>query len=217
MKAKKHPLIEVINNIDESSCPYNINFHCHTNCSDGAQHPEEIIKNAITLGLEHIAITDHHTIQAFPLIQDWIERTKISTNIPKVWTGIEISCLLKGCLVHILGLGFEADSSFIRPYIGGESVTGKLLRAEEVIKAIRLSSGISILAHPARYRVEYYKLIEESYLLGINGIEVWYDYDYSEQWKPSKYICKSIEEIADRFNLLKTCGTDSHGYSLLSR
>ena len=30
-------------------------------------------------------------------------------TVPTLWSGMEISALLKGCLVHVLALGFELD------------------------------------------------------------------------------------------------------------
>ena len=42
------------------SVPY-AELHCHTNFSflDGASHPEELVEEAIRLGLEALAVTDH--------------------------------------------------------------------------------------------------------------------------------------------------------------
>ncbi|MEI7993113.1 MAG: PHP domain-containing protein, partial [Actinomycetota bacterium] len=37
-------------------------LHCHSNFSflDGASHPEELVEEAVRLGLEALALTDHH-------------------------------------------------------------------------------------------------------------------------------------------------------------
>ena len=105
----------------------------------------------------------------------------------------------------------------MNPYIQGCSPKGSYLNAKSVVEAIRESNGISILAHPARYRLDYKTLIENAYLIGINGIEVWYDYEFSSKWKPTELICKSIHKVTTNYDLLESCGTDSHGYSLLTR
>ena len=91
------------------------------------------------------------------------------------------------------------------------------MQAENVIKAIRKSKGISILAHPARYRIPFYKLIPEAKKQGVDGIEVWYDYELKERWQASNFICSEINKLTEGLNMLKSCGTDSHGYSLLGR
>jgi len=211
------PIIDVLSKINKKSCPHKINFHCHTTCSDGSLTPEELIVQASDLRLEHIAVTDHHSVDSIHRINTLINSHQDERYFPHFWNGIEISCLLKGCLVHILAIDFDLNSDYLKPYTKGESVTGSTLQAQSVIKAIHLSKGLSILAHPARYRIDFRTLIDEAYSLGINGIEVWYDYEFSKSWIPSHTVCDLINDYVSSYNLLKTCGTDSHGYSLLSR
>ena len=114
-------------------------------------------------------------------------------------------------------MGFDIYSQPIQPYCHGEAVTGSSLRADNVVNAINKSRGISILAHPARYRIDFASLIHEAHLIGINGLEVWYDYDLSPKWSPSLLVCKSISQLAAKYKMLSSCGTDTHGYSLLGR
>ncbi len=217
MLLSQHPIKEVLKNISIESCPYDVNFHCHTTFSDGSLDPEELISRAVQLGLHHIAVTDHHSLKAIPVINNWLREYNNVDSSLVFWSGIEISCILNGCLVHILGLGIDTNSEYLHPYIQGESVQGVQLQAKEVIKAINNSNGISILAHPARYRIDFATLIERAFDLGIDGIEVWYDYEFNKTWKPSKFICESIDKLTTKYKLIKSCGTDSHGYSLLGR
>ena len=91
------------------------------------------------------------------------------------------------------------------------------MQATNVIQAISKSGGLSVLAHPARYRIHYKELIVEAKYLGIDAIEVWYDYDMSTTWHPTQYVCESINKFVKSNGLLSTCGTDSHGLSLLGR
>ncbi len=212
-----NPIVKLLYSIDNRSCPYKINLHCHTTFSDGSLDPQQLISKASEINLEHLAITDHHSVSAIPVISEWISRNSKNRSIPTLWPGIEISCLLGGCLVHIIGLAIDINSEYIHPYIQGETAQGHYLRAETVIKSIRMSKGISILAHPARYRLDYTSLIQKAYDLGISGIEVWYDYEHSEEWNYTSLICDSINKLTTRYNLLKSCGTDTHGYSLLGR
>ncbi len=212
-----NPIVSILDSIDRNSCPRNINLHCHTTFSDGSLDPIELIDKACELNLKHLAVTDHHSVSAVPIIYEWINRHSNLKNIPVFWTGVEISCLLSGCLVHIIGLGIDIESDYIYPYIQGEATQGNFLRAETVIESIRRAKGISILAHPARYRLDYNFIIEKAYMIGISGIEVWYDYENSTQWKYSDLICKSIDKKTNEYQLLKSCGTDTHGYSLLGR
>ena len=51
----------------EDQVPY-AELHCHSNFSflDGASHPEELVEEAVRLGLEAIALTDHDGMYGVP-------------------------------------------------------------------------------------------------------------------------------------------------------
>ncbi|KGG12460.1 MULTISPECIES: PHP domain-containing protein [Prochlorococcus] len=217
MKNDVSTLRNLLLQVNPQSCPNDINFHCHTIYSDGSMRPEELIHQACLNNVRNIAVTDHHSIHSFPLITNWLFQHNSIYNSINFWSGIEISCLLKGCLVHVLGLGFDPTSSYLKPYTTGDAPQGVHLHASNVISSIRNASGLSILAHPARYRLNYKELILEAHSLGIDGVETWYDYDMSAQWKPTMYLCSSIDKLVKSLDLLSSCGTDSHGYSLFSR
>ena len=213
----KNDLVELTANINQYSCPNEVNFHCHTIFSDGSLNPEEILDQAYENNLKYLSITDHNTLNA----HKYIHKQKLLKKYPKdsfkLITGIEINCILKGCLVHVLGLGLDLNSKFLIPYTNGESAYGEDLKASSVAKAITLAGGISFLAHPARYRLPFNILIPEAFYNGINGVEVWYDYSLKKIWEPSNFICNEIDKLTNNYKMLKTCGTDSHGYSLFGR
>ena len=213
----KEELINITRNINIKSCPKNINFHCHTIFSDGSLKPEDLLAQAYKNQLKFLSITDHHTVNAHTYIEENNLMDKYPKNSLQLISGIEINCLLKGCLVHVLGLGIDINSKSLLPYVKGESPIGNNLQASSVCKAIKESGGLSFLAHPARYRLAFNILIKEAILVGIDGIEVWYDYALNKVWTPSSFICEKIDDLANKYNLLKTCGTDSHGYSLFGR
>tara|TARA_Y100000589_G_C27146075_1_gene626877 strand:- start:504 stop:1151 length:648 start_codon:yes stop_codon:yes gene_type:complete len=210
-------LIELTSNIKKDSCPNYINFHCHTTFSDGSLNPDQLLDQAYNNKISYLSITDHHTLNAHKYIINNNLLERYSKNSFNLISGIEINCLLKGCLVHVLGLGVDLQSKYLLPYTKSESPIGIDLNIKSVSKAIREAGGLSFLAHPARYRLPFNILINESYLNGIDGIEVWYDYSLKEKWSPSPFICEEIDKLTDELGMLKTCGTDSHGYSLLGR
>ena len=45
----------------------------------------------------------------------------------------------------------------------------------------------------------------------------YFSYELNEVWNPSLFVCSEIDKLADEYSMLKTCGTDSHGFSLLGR
>ena len=218
MTHDQHPLRAVLNTVGPESCPGLLNFHCHTVCSDGSLEPVALIEQANARKLSHIAVTDHHSIAAYGPMVRWLERARDQgVNTPTLWSGMEISCILRGCLVHVLALGFTPGHSALLPYSSGDAAVGAPLRAGEVRKAIHEAGGIAILAHPGRYRLGFSELIDAAAELGFDGGEAWYDYDMQERWEPTPLICESIDKQLKNLGLLRTCGTDTHGIDLKGR
>ena len=213
----KEELIDLTSKIDKYSCPHIINFHCHTNFSDGSMCPEDLLDQAFRNKLQFLSITDHHSILAHKYISDNGLLKKYPKNSFTLIPGIEINCLLKGCLVHVLGLGIDINSESLSPYILGESPVGNDLQINSVTRAIEIAGGLSFLAHPARYRIPFDILIPEAHKNKVNGIEVWYDYNLNQIWQASNFVCEKIDKLTERYSMLKSCGTDSHGFSLLGR
>jgi predicted metal-dependent phosphoesterase TrpH len=217
-EAHQHPLAAVLREVGPESCPTRFNFHCHTLCSDGSLAPEELADQAVAIGLEHLAVTDHHALAAHDLIAAALARHQEKGNpVPTLWRGVEISCLLEGCLVHVLGLGFGPDPEPLAPYLQGEAVVGPGLRAEAVVAAIRAAGGLALLAHPARYRLPFQRLIAAADRLGFDGAEAWYDYQMQPRWTPTPLVCEAIAAELQQRGLLMSCGTDTHGLALLGR
>lgn len=213
-----HPLAPVLAGITPACCPSRVNFHCHTLCSDGSLAPEQLAGQAIALGLEHLAVTDHHAITAHDAVAEcFAAAAEGGQAVPTLWRGVEISCLLEGCLVHVLALGFAADHSSLDPYLQGCSVVGPALRAEAVLEAIRAANGLAVLAHPARYRLPFQRLIAAADALGFDGAEAWYDYGMQPTWEPTPVVCEAIARDLDRRGLLASAGTDTHGLELRGR
>ena len=217
--AADHPLVRVLEGVDAASCPTRLNFHCHTLWSDGSLDPEQLADQAIELGLEHFAVTDHHSAQACLPIQRHLERRQRLDGqpVPTLWSGVEISCLLEGCLVHVLGLGFELDHPALAPYLEGQAVVGAALQAGAVRQAIQAAGGLALLAHPARYRLPHQPLIHAAAALGFDGAEAFYDYEQQARWQASPRICEAIADQLGSLGLLSSCGTDTHGLQLLGR
>ena len=206
----------VLATITAESCPHHYNFHMHTLCSDGSLRPEALMEQAIAIGLKGLAITDHHSVAGFVYARQWQAQQTFSPSI-KLWAGIEITARLLDCDVHILGYGFDIDHPILVPYLQGHSAMGQAARANRVIDALHAARGIAVLAHPHRYRQSASILIPEAVRHGIDGVETYYAYDNVQPWRPSPKQTQVTEHLATTHNLLQTCGTDSHGLSLLHR
>ena len=82
-----------------------IDLHCHTNISDGALSPEQIVSRAIGYGLSHLAITDHDTVGAYDRACVQAQGSDL-TVIP----GIEISTTFNSVQIHIVGLFLDTKN-----------------------------------------------------------------------------------------------------------
>lgn len=222
----------VFKTVDEASCPSRLNFHLHTLHSDGQLTPEALIEQAIQLGLQEFAITDHHTVAGYRnakrYLEDWQWRHPASVRrvngqgrktepLPRLWTGVEITSSLLDVEVHILGYAFKPGHRAMRPYLNGHSPDGREQQASAVISAIQAAGGIAVLAHPCRYRRLPEDLVSSAAKQGIDGIEAYYAYDNPKEWRPCPKKTPSMQKLATDLGLLITCGTDTHGKSITRR
>lgn len=213
-------LRQVLNQVTAESCPRFFNFHMHTVCSDGRLTPEQLIDQAINIGLQGLAITDHHNIQGYFRAQQRLSQcrqTQPDRSLPQLWSGIEINANLLNEEVHILGYAFQPEHAALRPYLQQGTAIGPDYQAAQVIAAIQTAGGIAVLAHPARYRRSPRELIPAAAGLGIDGVEAYYAYNNPSPWQPSPRQTAEVLKLGDQHRLLKTCGTDTHGLSLLHR
>lgn len=86
-----------------------IDLHIHTNVSDGAFSPKEVIDEAVRNNVSVIAISDHDTVDAYN--EDLFLYAK-SKNIQLI-NAVEISTKWEKCGIHVLGYNFDLnDKSF---------------------------------------------------------------------------------------------------------
>jgi predicted metal-dependent phosphoesterase TrpH len=220
MQESRSDLRSVFSAISADSCPHTYNFHLHTVCSDGRLEPERLIEQAIARGLTGLAITDHHSVKGYRLAQQWLngwQQQHPDQSIPILWSGVEISADLAGGEVHILGYGFDPNHTALFPYLLGYTPIDEDYPAGQVIWAIHQAGGLAVLAHPARYRRSPAALVAMAADLGIDGVETYYCYNNPKVWQPSSDTAKEIGALAQSYNLLETCGTDTHGSDIFQR
>ncbi len=216
----KELLKQVFQRIDAQSCPKLFNFHMHTVHSDGKLEPGELMTQAIAIGLKGLAITDHHSVSGYQVAQAWLKDWRWNNpgiDTPHLWSGVEINANLLNTEVHILAYAFESEHPSMKPYLQKMPTVGKAYQANNVITAIHEAGGLAILAHPARYRRSHFDLIPVAADYGIDGVEAFYAYSNPKPWKPSVVETEEVQQLAEKFNLFNTCGTDTHGVNLLQR
>ncbi len=208
---RQQDLQQVWSQIGPHSCPREYNFHLHTYFSDGQLSPEDLVKQAVELGLKGLAITDHHSVEAFAAAQACVE----DRHHLQLWSGVEITAHLLGCEVHILGYAFDPEASVLQPFLRGEAVSNA--SAADVIAALHQAEGLAVLAHPFRYAREAEDLVAAVVALGIDGLEVYYSYKNPDPWQPSPVQTAAAEIFAAEYGLYRTCGTDTHGLKITRR
>ena len=110
-------------------------LHLHTDRTDGANSPEEMVKKAVDVGLDIIAITDHGLIKPALEAQEFALKKKLPI---KVIVGEEIPTN-EG---EIIGLFLKKEiPSFIDIY--------------QAIKLIKKQNGLVIIPHPMRIFLGY--------------------------------------------------------------
>lgn len=92
-----------------------IDLHIHTNLSDGALSPKEVIDEAFKNDVSVIAIADHDTIQAY----DEELYSYANDKGIKLINAVEISTKINKCGIHVLGYNFD---------INNENLKNKLLK-----------------------------------------------------------------------------------------
>ncbi len=192
-----------------------VDLHIHSCESDGKMTPYDIIEQAKRLEKKFISICDHNTIEAY-----------LSTNILKeeiVIPAIEFDCYYKGVLIHILGYGFDIDNEEMKTLYSKQKAGRKcnlyrlfkLRNPKDVIEKINAAGGIAVLAHPACYWCfNLDSFVKDLINIGLSGIEVYYPYK-GLRGILKFYSKKEVMNIAEKYNLIKTGGTDSHGKKLL--
>ncbi|GFE69393.1 PHP domain-containing protein [Chroococcus sp. FPU101] len=213
-------LKEVWATLQKDSCPYHYNFHMHTICSDGQLSPVDLMEQAVKIGLKGMAITDHHSVKGYQIAQTWLdEKHQLGSDarLPHLWTGVEVTSDLFGTEVHLLGYGFSLEHPAMTRYLQGERPKANDAYAVNVIHAIHQAGGLVVLAHPSRYHCSAERLIPAAARLGIDGIEAFYAYGNPKPWTTSIKETEKALQLSESYQLFNTCGTDTHGKSLLQR
>lgn len=94
-----------------------IDLHTHSTASDGTDSPGDVIRRAVRLGMDVLALTDHDTFAGHA------EAAAVAASAGLTFVpGMEMSTTLRGCSVHLLAYGADADD---------EALQAELVRVRE--------------------------------------------------------------------------------------
>ena len=101
-----------------------IDLHCHTNMSDGALTPNQLLDLAGERGVAMLSITDHDTLDAYAH----------TSSVPpgmRLIPGIELSSRWRKQGVHIVGLNIDLSNEAMASAVTQQSDV-RLQRAHEI-------------------------------------------------------------------------------------
>ncbi len=84
-----------------------IDLHVHSAASDGTDSPAGLIAVAVAAGLDVIALTDHDTVAGHGEATEAVHALAASGQRLTMVPGAEISCVLDGISLHLLGYLFD--------------------------------------------------------------------------------------------------------------
>jgi len=199
-----------------TKCDYtqnNVNLHIHTTYSDGVGDYRTIVTQAKDKGYKNIAICDHNTVQG---------HRDNSDLLGFVIPAVEFDVWYKYIFLHLIAYGIDVNATCMEKfYAKNKSETEKDIvrilpkrNIKELINAIHCAGGFAVIAHPACcWALNMDTFIKDLTDIGLDGIEIYYPYP---RWR--KYMkfapIEKLEQIADKYGLIKTGGTDLHESTL---
>lgn len=188
-----------------------VNLHIHTTFSDGKADAADILRQAKEKGYKKIAICDHNTVGAHKLLKDDILIPAVEFD---VWCGY--------VFLHLLAYGIDVENNDLLQFMAKtkKETEADIVRIfstrnfKKLINAIHNAGGIAVLAHPACcWCISLDRFVKKLMSFGLDGIEVYYPY-HRHRGIIKFHTVKTVEKVADKYNLIKTGGTDLHGLEL---
>ena len=203
---------ELINSFKEEEYFSFVNLHIHSKYSDGNAEFEDIVNQAMDFGYTKIAICDHNTVEG---------HKKIKNNI--LIPAVEFDCWCGYVFMHLLAYGIDVENPILNRFMAKskqetEMDIVRIFSRRNIVKlidAIHQAGGIAVLAHPACcWAINLDKFVQKLISYGLDGIEVYYP--YARHRKIFKFHSEEkVREIAEKYNLIKTGGTDCHTRNIL--
>lgn len=167
-----------------------VDLHVHTNCSDGLLWPEAVIDFCIKNGIKILSITDHDTVQAYSIVEDYVQEKDI-VLIP----GVELSTSYHSTDFHILGYFVDMNNGVFQQKIEyfrkqrmkrGEAIVKKLndLGIDISMETVKKVAGNSVMGRPHVADA----LVKEEYVLTLDEAFARYLGYHAPAYVPKKYL-----------------------------
>ncbi|MDD5091477.1 MAG: PHP domain-containing protein [Candidatus Wallbacteria bacterium] len=173
-----------------------VDFHLHSNLSDGCHSPEALARIAAEAGVQYAALTDHNSVSG---VEAFALHFRRFGGVPV--TGAELTVLFHSSEIHLLAYGFDpADPSISRLMKSPHEFS-------DAVSTVHAAGGVIFLAHPFHPFPDPAVLeqaLPEMKSFGLDGIEAFYGkYDPAAR--------EMLQSLAVRSGLSISAGSDYHG------
>jgi predicted metal-dependent phosphoesterase TrpH len=114
-----------------------IDLHTHTTASDGRCSPAELVERAARAGVTVLAVADHDTVAGCAAAAEGCARAGI-----EFVNGTEITAVVEGKDVHVLGYFFDRDSVALETFLA-EQRRRRVDRVHEIVRRLA-QQGIAL-------------------------------------------------------------------------
>jgi predicted metal-dependent phosphoesterase TrpH len=119
-----------------------IDLHVHSAASDGTDSPTEVVQNAVAAGLDVIALTDHDTLAGHQEAAAAVQRLAAAGRRLTLVNGVEISCVVDGISLHLLGYLFDSTNQELTAEL--ELLRTDRLRRAQAMVGMLIELGVPI-------------------------------------------------------------------------
>lgn len=211
-----------------------VNFHCHSNFSDGELPPEVVAANLVSAGVRYAALTDHDTLEGLPRFEEVLKKRGSA-----FLSGVELTTRFNAKEVHLLAYGFDPQHAELAATLlslrqakalevhsiadsirkAGNSrhaaqaegpapnaAPGGWLEISEAIALVHRAGGRAFLAHPLMFAADFDQLEAQIAALKELGLD-----GIEVYYAPYSVEMQSrLRALAARYDLLVCAGTDFH-------
>jgi CBS domain-containing protein len=212
-----------------------VNFHCHSNLSDGYLSPEAVAEQLAAAGVRYAALTDHDTTAGLARFKQTVGRFGIGCL-----AGVEISAQAGGQDLHLLAYGFDPEAPGLQQLLQSirarrritepslvdslrdswsrirrketdeadePAAPGVLPSAAEVLAVVHAAGGRAFLAHPLSVSPDLAELDAVLARLKAEGLD-----GLETLYSPYPAAARqALAALAEKHGLLTSAGTDFHG------
>lgn len=215
--------------------PILVDFHCHSDISDGEQTPEALAASLALAGVRFAALTDHNSLEGLPRFTQALKKHGI-VNVP----GLELTTWLNNREFHLLAFGFDPEDPElaatlyslrqvhepqVHSIVGSlrtkgahrhtvtddvpttSAAPGGLLETAPAIELIHKAGGKAFWAHPLTFSPEPEQLEPDLDALKALGL----DGMEAHYAKYSNSQRQALCRLAGKYDLPVCAGTDFHG------